>query len=80
MSFTTIDIQPLAVDVSCSSDKLQVTLADGREIAVPLEWYPRLQEATPKERNDWQLLGGGLGIHWESLDEDVTVESLLRLR
>ena len=80
MSFTTIDIQPLAVDVSCSSDKLQVTLADGREIAVPLEWYPRLQEATPKERNDWQLLDGGLGIHWESLDEDVTVESLLRLR
>jgi hypothetical protein len=47
---------------------------------VPLEWYPRLQDATPKERNDWQLLGGGLGIHWESLDEDVTVESLLRLR
>ena len=80
MTFSTIDIQPLAVDVSCSSDKLQVTLADGREIAVPLEWYPRLQEATPKERNDWQLLGGGLGIHWESLDEDVTVESLLRLR
>ena len=49
--------------MSCSSDKLQVTLADGREIAVPLVWYPRLQEATPKERNDWQLLGGGLGIH-----------------
>ena len=80
MTFSTIEIQPLAVDVSCSSDKLQVTLADGREIAVPLEWYPRLQEATPKERNDWMLLGGGLGIHWESLDEDVTVESLLRLR
>ena len=80
MSFSTIEIQPLAVDVSCNSDKLHVTLADGREIAVPLEWYPRLQEATPKERNDWQLLGGGLGIHWESLDEDVTVESLLRLR
>lgn len=59
---------------------LHVTLADRREIAVPLEWYPKLQEATPKERNDWQLLGGGLGIHWESLDEDVTVESLLRLR
>ena len=74
------NLQPLAVDVSCNSDKLQVTLADGREIAVPLEWYPRLLEATPKERNDWQLLGGGLGIHWESLDEDVTVESLLRLR
>jgi hypothetical protein len=80
MTFSSIEVQPLAVDVSCNSDKLQVTLADGREISVPLEWYPRLLEATPKERNDWQLLGGGLGIHWESLDEDVTVESLLRLR
>ena len=80
MTLSTITIQPLAVDVSCNSDKLQVVLADGREISVPLEWYPRLHEATPKERNDWQLLGGGLGIHWESLDEDVTVESLLRLR
>lgn len=80
MSFSSIEVQPLAVDVSCSSDKLQVVLADRREISVPLEWYPRLQEATPKERNDWTLLGGGLGIHWESLDEDVTVESLLRLR
>ncbi len=80
MSFTTIEVQPLAVDVSCNSDMLQVTLADRREISVPLEWFPRLQDATPKERNDWRLLGGGLGIHWESLDEDVTVESLLRLR
>jgi hypothetical protein len=80
MSFSSIEVQPLAVDVSCSSDKLQVVLADRREISVPLEWYPRLMEATPKERNDWQLLGGGLGIHWETLDEDVTVESLLRLR
>jgi hypothetical protein len=80
MSFTSIEVQPLAVDVSCSSDRLQVVLADRREISVPLEWYPRLMEATPKERNDWQLLGGGLGIHWETLDEDVTVESLLRLR
>jgi len=80
MSFSTIEVQPLAVDVSCNSDMLRVVLADKREISVPLEWYPRLLDATPKERNDWQLLGGGLGIHWESLDEDVTVESLLRLR
>ena len=80
MSFSTIEVQPLAVDVSCNSDMLRVVLADKREISVPLEWYPRLLDATPKERNDWQLLGGGLGIHWESVDEDVTVESLLRLR
>jgi hypothetical protein len=59
---------------------LQVALADGREISVPLSWYPRLEKASPKDRKNWQLIGGGLGIHWESLDEDVSVESLLRLR
>ncbi len=80
MAFSSIDIQPLAVDVSCNNEALHVTLADGREVSVPLEWYPRLLDATPKDRNNWQLIGGGLGIHWEDLDEDVTVESLLRLR
>ena len=80
MVLSSIDIQPLAVDVSCNNEALHVTLADGREISVPLEWYPRLMDATPKDRNNWQLIGGGLGIHWEDLDEDVTVESLLRLR
>lgn len=80
MSLAAIDIQPLAVDVSCNNESLSVALADGRMIRVPLEWYPRLVDATPKDRNSWQLIGGGLGIHWEDLDEDVTVESLLRLR
>ena len=80
MVLSSIDIQPLAVDVSCNNEALHVTLADGREISVPLGWYPRLLDATPKDRNNWQLIGGGLGIHWEDLDEDVTVESLLRLR
>lgn len=80
MSISAVDVQPLAVDVSCNSDMLQVSLADGREISVPLDWYPRLLDATPKDRNNWQLIGGGLGIHWEALDEDVSVESLLRLR
>lgn len=80
MVLSSIDIQPLAVDVSCNNEALHVTLADGREISVPLDWYPRLLDATPKDRNNWQLIGGGLGIHWEDLDEDVTVESLLRLR
>jgi hypothetical protein len=80
MSISAVEVQPLAVDVACTSEMLQVEWADGREIAVPLDWYPRLQEATPKERNDWTLIGGGLGIHWESLDEDVSVASLLRLR
>lgn len=80
MGVSSAEIQALAVDVSCNNEALHVTLADGREISVPLEWYPRLLDATPKDRNNWQLIGGGLGIHWEDLDEDVTVESLLRLR
>jgi hypothetical protein len=80
MGLTSAEIQALAVDVSCSNEALHVALADGREISVPLEWYPRLLDATPKDRNNWTLIGGGLGIHWEDLDEDVTVESLLRLR
>jgi hypothetical protein len=80
MSVSTADVQPLAVDVVFDTDVLQVALADGREISVPLKWFPRLQDASAKERKNWRLIGGGLGIHWELLDEDVSVESLLRLR
>jgi hypothetical protein len=80
MTVSASHVQPLAVDVLCKDDALLVALADGREISVPLEWYPRLNNATPKERKNWQLIGGGLGIRWESIDEDVSVESMLRLR
>jgi hypothetical protein len=80
MSVSAADVQPLAVDVVFDADVLQVALADGREISVPLKWFPRLQDASAKERKNWRLIGGGLGIHWELLDEDVSVESLLRLR
>ena len=80
MTIAAVEIQPLAVDVSFSSEMLQVELADGRAIAVPLEWFPDLAEASSKDRKNWQLIGGGLGIRWEALDEDVSVESLLRLR
>jgi len=80
MTIAAVEIQPLAVDVSFGSDMLHVELADGRSIAVPLEWFPDLETASPKDRKNWQLIGGGLGVRWESLDEDVSVESLLRLR
>ena len=80
MTVSASHVQPLAVDVVCKDDALQVALADGREISVPLEWYPRLNNATPKERKNWQLIGGGLGIRWDAIDEDVSVESMLRLR
>jgi hypothetical protein len=80
MTIAAVEIQPLAVDVSFGSDMLLVELADGRSIAVPLEWFPDLEAASSKDRKNWQLIGGGLGIRWESIDEDVSVESLLRLR
>ncbi|MBA3441120.1 MAG: DUF2442 domain-containing protein [Pyrinomonadaceae bacterium] len=80
MSTLAVDVEPLAVDVSCTEDNLRVVLADGREISVPLVWSRRLQKATPEERKRWRLIGGGIGIHWEAVDEDISVESLLRLK
>ncbi|HKZ17005.1 MAG TPA: DUF2442 domain-containing protein [Geobacteraceae bacterium] len=68
---------PNAVDVHISEDTLSVDLSDGRSIAVPLGWFPRLEHATPQERKNWRLIGNGLGIHWEGIDEDISVEGLL---
>jgi len=65
------------VPVSTLADALCVRLADGREISVPLEWSPRLRDATPRQRRNWRLIGGGVGIHWEDIDEDLSAESLL---
>ena len=70
--------EALAVDVFCSDDALSVTLSDGRVVSVPLVWFPRLADATAEERTAWELLGGGIGIHWEKVDEDILVASLLR--
>jgi hypothetical protein len=68
-----------AVDVSVMEDRLVVTLADGRELAAPLAWFPRLLDATPRQRRNWRLIGRGHGIHWPDVDEDISVASLLRL-
>ncbi|MBI1745301.1 MAG: DUF2442 domain-containing protein [Acidobacteria bacterium] len=70
--------EALAVDVSCSDDLLTVVLDDGRTVSVPLVWFPRLLEATPQERKNWEAIGGGIGIHWEAVDEDISVASLLQ--
>ena len=69
--------QPGAVRARIAKDHLSVDLDDGRTITVPLAWYPRLVRGTDFERNDWRLIGGGHGIHWEALDEDISVEGLL---
>jgi len=68
---------PDALDVLITEDTLSVELSDGRTISVPLEWYPRLVHATPEERSNWRLIGRGQGIHWEDLDEDISIEGLL---
>lgn len=65
-------------DVQISDDELSVRLRDGRKISVPLVWYPRLLRATGEQRNRWEIAGAGYGIHWDEIDEDLSVEGLLR--
>lgn len=77
MNTSTERSEALAVEVSCSKDSLSVTLTDGRVVSVPLVWFPRLAQASPRRRSDWELIGGGIGVHWEALDEDISVASLL---
>lgn len=67
----------LASKVWFTKDMLYVLLLDGREIGVPLLWFPRLRQATEEQLNNWRLIGNGVGIHWESLDEDISVSALL---
>jgi hypothetical protein len=66
--------------VSCTSTELHVWLADGRELSVPLEWFPRLRNASTELRQHWRLIGGGIGVNWPDLDEDISVAGLLSPR
>jgi hypothetical protein len=78
MSISKIEIElPRAEDVRVTNDSLIVDLSDGRTISVPLEWFPRLLYATLNERSNWRLIGRGHGIHWEDIDEDISIEGLL---
>ena len=65
-------------DVQFTEDALSVDLMDGRAITVPLAWYPRLLHSTPEQLANWRVSGGGFGIHWPDLDEDLSTEGLLR--
>ena len=69
---------PTALDVRVTSQRLTVELRDGRTVSVPVEWYPRLANATARERQRWELIGPGVGIHWPAVDEDISVDALLR--
>jgi hypothetical protein len=68
---------PCAEKIKITRTSLRVDLSDGRTISVPLAWFPRLQQATVGERNNWRLIGKGQGIHWSDIDEDVSIEGLL---
>ena len=69
--------ETLATGVTVSEDTLLLELADGRTIAAPLAWYPRLVHASAEERGNWRPIGGGRGIHWPAIDEDISVANLL---
>ena len=78
MSFSASTADERVLDVQSTDDSLSVSLRDGRIITVPLAWYPRLLNATPAQRRSWKVVGGGYGIHWPDLDEDLSTEGLLR--
>ncbi len=78
MSSSTVDTEvAMALGVRVTDDLLSIDLSDGRTIEAPLAWYPRLAHGTAKERKAWRLIGGGRGVHWPDLDEDISVKNLL---
>jgi len=68
---------PNAMSLWFENDKIYFLLEDGRELGVPIDWFPKLVNATEAELNNWRLIGGGDGVHWPDLDEDISVEGLL---
>jgi hypothetical protein len=66
-----------AVNLSFSKEKMIIFMEDGREIGIPLEWFPRLRDASKEELENWRFIGNGEGIHWEDLDEDLLVSELV---
>ena len=78
MPTSAVKYDATAIDARVMEDRLVVILADGRELAAPLAWFPRLLAASDDQRRNWRLIGGGHGIHWPDVDEDISVASLLR--
>jgi hypothetical protein len=78
MPISAVKHDATVVDVAVTNDQLRVVLADGRELAAPLVWFPRLLGASEAQRRNWRLVGRGHGIHWPDVDEDISVASLLR--
>jgi len=78
MNISTLELVPRAREVAVNSTQLTVCLMDGRTVSVPLTWFPRLLRATPEQRNNFELIGDGEGIHWPEVDEDLSVAGILR--
>jgi len=78
MPISAVKLDASAVDVSVTDDRIVVVLADGRELAAPLAWFPRLVEATADQRRNWRLIGRSQGIHGPDVDEDISITSLLK--
>ncbi|MDX2301679.1 MAG: DUF2442 domain-containing protein [Microscillaceae bacterium] len=76
---TNREIQITAVDLWFEDSKMYLRLADGRELGIPLDWFPKLRDASEEQRNHWRFIGNGQGIHWEDLDEDLSVAGLWRM-
>jgi hypothetical protein len=67
----------IAKDISFTSEKMIIYLEDGRDVSIPLEWFPKLRDASLTQLSNWRFIGGGKGIHWEDLDEDLLVKELI---
>jgi len=78
MGILALSADERVAEVTFSEDSLSVTMKDGRTITVPLAWYPKLLHATVGQRHNWKIAGGGYGIHWPDIDEDLSTEGLLR--
>jgi hypothetical protein len=77
MSFSVITKSKNAIDIVFLNSKMIVFLEDGRELSIPLEWFPRLRKATAEQLNKWRFIGRGEGVHWDEIDEDISIENLL---
>ena len=78
MNIAVSEIEPRVLNVQVSDDEISAFLVDGRRISVPLAWSWRLSEATPEQRQNFQVIGEGEGIHWPDLDEDISIEGMLK--
>ena len=78
MSTLAVKFDDHAIDISFTKTSLHFVLADGREISAPLEWFPRLRDASDVDRDNWRFIGGGIGVHWPAIDEDIAVGTLMR--